>query len=144
MKDIFTSNEITVLLILAVTAFLKAVITLLTDASQLFYKNFYDKYYHYISMYSDIIFWFYFIVAYYFVFIKKVTNEIFLFIFFVLILKFLVYNIINIELYYIYSNNMNINERKVEMLKKVKHYTGILTGIFLLYISYYVISRVLI
>jgi hypothetical protein len=143
MSEKFTSNEIIVLLILVVTTFLKAIITLLTDTSQLFNKTFYDKYYPSITIFSDITFLFYFIVALYFIFIKKVRDEIFLFIFIILILKFLVYYITSIEIY-IYSNDKNDNKKKLEFLEKFKHYTGIITGIFLLFVSYYVIRKVLI
>jgi len=143
MKEKFTTNEIIVLLVLAVTAFLKAVITLITDASQLFDKTFYNTYYPFIARFSHVIFLFYFIVASYFIFIKKVTDEIFLFIFLILILKFLVYYIVSFEIY-ICSNSTNVNKRELEILKKFNHYTGIITGIFLLFVSYYVIRKVLI
>jgi hypothetical protein len=143
MKEKFTSNEIILLLILAVTSFLKAVITLFVDSSQLFYKKIYDKYFSSITIFSDVIFFFYFVVAIYFIFIKRITDELFLFVFLILILKFLVYYILSIELY-IYSKNKNVDRKKLEMIEKFKHYTGIITGVFLLFISFYVIRKVFI
>jgi hypothetical protein len=143
MSNKFTSNEIILLLILAVVAFIKAVITLTVDSSQLFYKPIYDKYFGYVNIFSDITFLYYFFVAIYFIFVKKITDEIMLFIFLVLILKFLAYYILTFEIY-IYSSSKNVDVKKLEQLEKFKHYIGIVTGIFLLFISFYVIRKVLI
>jgi hypothetical protein len=143
MSEKFTSGEIILLLILAVTAFLKAVITLSVDLSQEFNKKFYLTYFPSINKLSDITFLFYFVVAFYFVFIKKITNKIFLLIFLVLILKFLVYYILTLEIYF-YSNGKNVDIKTLEILEKFKHYTGMVTGLFLLFISYYVIIKVFI
>ena len=144
MRNKFTSTEITLLIILAVTAFIKAVITLLVDSSQLYYREFYDKYFGYINIFSDIIFIFYFLIAIYFIFIKKITDEIMLFVFFILILKFVVYYTLTYEIYIYSSNKNSIDMKRLEMLEKVKHYTGIITGFFLLFVSFYVIRKVLI
>jgi hypothetical protein len=143
MSNKFTSNEIILLLILAVTAFIKAVITITVDASQLFYRPIYDKYFGYVNIFSDVIFILYFLIAIYFIFIKKVTEEIMLFIFLVLILKFIVYYILTFEIY-IYSSSKNVDMKKLEQLEKFKHYIGIVTGFFLLFVSFYVIRKVLI
>jgi hypothetical protein len=141
MKEKFTPNEIIVLIILALTAFFKALITLFVDSSQKFRKTIYDKYFDSITIISDIVFLFYFVVALYFVFIKKITNKIFLFIFILLIFKFLVYYILGIELY-IYSKNPKIDRKKLEKIDKIRHFVGMITGIFLLIISFYVIRKI--
>ena len=143
MSNKFTSNEIILLLILAATAFIKAVITLTIDASQLYYRPLYQKYFGYVNIFSDVVFIFYFLIAIYFIFIKKVTDEIMLFIFLVLILKFLAYYILTFEIY-IYSSSKNVDIKKLEQLQKFKHYIGIVTGVFLLFVSFYVIRKVLI
>jgi hypothetical protein len=143
MSNKFTSNEIILLLILAVTAFIKAVITITVDASQLYYRPLYQKYFGYVNIFSDVIFILYFLIAIYFIFIKKVTEEIMLFIFLVLILKFLVYYVLTFEIY-IYSSSKNVDMKKLEELEKFKHYIGIVTGFFLLFVSFYVIRKVLI
>ena len=67
-----------------------------------------------------------------------------LFVFFILILKFVVYYTLTYEIYIYSSNKNSIDMKRLEMLEKVKHYTGIITGFFLLFVSFYVIRKVLI
>jgi hypothetical protein len=66
-----------------------------------------------------------------------------LFVFLVLILKFIVYYSLTFEIY-VYSSSKDFDMKKLEKLEKFKHYIGIVTGFFLLFVSFYVIRNVLI